>query len=200
MARLVFGSSNASSEITAILPLCSGVGERRTQRAALHLLVDAHRVVVRLRPVRDAAADPLGRADRSLAGAAGALLAPRLLAAAARPRRGSSWSACRRAGRRARPRPPGASAARSPAPRRARPGARGCPTSCRRRRGRRSSPSGSPSSRGAFTAERTMTSPPLGPGTAPRTRSRLRSGSAWTTSRFSTVTRCCRAGPPCACP
>src|SRR5947209_18375581 len=42
---------------------------------------------------------------------------------------------------------------------------------------------------GALTAERTMTRPPEGPGTAPRRSSRLRSASAWTTSRFSTVTR-----------
>ena len=39
-----------------------------------------------------------------------------------------------------------------------------------------------------FTALRTMTKPPFGPGTAPLTSSRLRSRSAWTTSRFSVVT------------
>src|SRR4029079_16519750 len=39
-----------------------------------------------------------------------------------------------------------------------------------------------------FTALRTMTTPPLGPGTEPLTSSRLRSVSACTTSRFSVVT------------
>src|SRR6266540_7221255 len=37
---------------------------------------------------------------------------------------------------------------------------------------------------GAFTADRTMTSPPDGPGTAPRRSRRFRSASAWITSRF----------------
>src|SRR5262245_43487550 len=40
-----------------------------------------------------------------------------------------------------------------------------------------------------FTLERTMTSDPAGPGTAPRRSSRLRSASVSTTSRFNTVTR-----------
>src|SRR5205814_4545617 len=40
----------------------------------------------------------------------------------------------------------------------------------------------------AFTALRTRTRPPLGPGTAPFTSSRLRSASACTTSRLSVVT------------
>src|SRR5439155_10194940 len=59
------------------------VGQRATQRRALHLLVHAHRVVARLRPVRDAAAHPDRRADRAVPGPAGPLLAPRLLAATA---------------------------------------------------------------------------------------------------------------------
>src|SRR5256885_2100719 len=42
---------------------------------------------------------------------------------------------------------------------------------------------------GVLTAERIMTSPPLGPGTAPFTSSRLRSGSVRTISRFKIVTR-----------
>src|SRR5262249_52320518 len=41
----------------------------------------------------------------------------------------------------------------------------------------------------AFTALRTKTSPPFGPGTAPRMSSRLRSASPSTTWRFSVVTR-----------
>src|SRR5690606_1123872 len=35
-----------------------------------------------------------------------------------------------------------------------------------------------------FTASRTITTPPLGPGTEPLTSSRFRSASAWTTSRL----------------
>src|SRR5262249_10357333 len=41
----------------------------------------------------------------------------------------------------------------------------------------------------AFTAFRTKTKPPVGPGTAPLTNRRLRSASPSTTSRFSVVTR-----------
>src|SRR5439155_12772791 len=59
------------------------VEERAAERELLHLGVDFLRVVARLRAEHDAAAGPQGRADGTGAGAAGALLAPRLLAAAA---------------------------------------------------------------------------------------------------------------------
>ena len=56
-----------------------------------------------LRAEDDAAAAPLRRAGRALAGAAGALLAPRLGAAAGAPGRASWWRACPGASPRARP-------------------------------------------------------------------------------------------------
>src|SRR5204863_647726 len=51
------------------------------ERETNHFLGCPLRVVARLGAVRDAPAPPLRRADRALAGAAGALLAPRLGAA-----------------------------------------------------------------------------------------------------------------------
>src|SRR5205823_9086279 len=68
--------------------LGGAVGQRAAQREANHLLGRALRVVARLGAVRDAAAPPLRRADRTLAGAARALLAPRLGAAALHLRAG----------------------------------------------------------------------------------------------------------------
>src|SRR5262249_36483243 len=56
--------------------------ERRTERACLDLLGQLVRVVARVRTEHGAAADPLRGANRTLTRAAGALLAPRLLAAA----------------------------------------------------------------------------------------------------------------------
>src|SRR6185503_16017115 len=53
------------------------------QRGAALLAVDLEGVVARRGPEDDAAAGEVRRADRALAGAAGALLAPRLRAAAA---------------------------------------------------------------------------------------------------------------------
>src|SRR4051812_28281913 len=58
-------------------------GQHATQRGAALLAVDLERVVARRRTEDDAAAGEVRRADRALAGAAGALLAPRLGAAAA---------------------------------------------------------------------------------------------------------------------
>ena len=59
----------------------------RTQRGAeclrAHLAVDLAAVIARGRAERDATATPLRRSDRALACAAGALLAPRLLATTA---------------------------------------------------------------------------------------------------------------------
>src|SRR5690606_8991549 len=59
------------------------VGEGVTQGRGLHLLRGPLRVVARLRAVDDATAGELRRTDRALTGAAGALLAVRLLAATA---------------------------------------------------------------------------------------------------------------------
>ena len=68
--------------------------QRAAQRGAARLAVDLDGVVARLRAEHDAAAGPdAASASEPGAGAAGALLAPRLGAAAARPRRGS-WSTC----------------------------------------------------------------------------------------------------------
>src|SRR4051794_12710030 len=60
------------------LALGRAVGQRGAKGEADHLLRGALRVAPRLRAVRHAAATPVRRADRALAGAAGALLAPRL--------------------------------------------------------------------------------------------------------------------------
>ena len=82
-ACFVLGSSNAELLDHDQLAAGQRVGQRRAERALHHLLVDALVVVAHDRAVGHAAADPLGRADRALARAAGALLAPRLLPAAA---------------------------------------------------------------------------------------------------------------------
>jgi hypothetical protein len=58
------------------------IGERRPQRGAPRLAVDLDVEAARAGWEGDAAARELRRADRALAGAAGALLAPRLRAAA----------------------------------------------------------------------------------------------------------------------
>src|SRR3954463_5292994 len=72
-------------------------GEHAAQRGAALLAVDLERVVARRGAEDDAAAGEVRRADRALAGAAGALLAPRLRAAApdvaARLRRGRAPAA-----------------------------------------------------------------------------------------------------------
>ena len=65
------------------LALGGAVGQRRAQREPDHLLGSALAVVARLRAVRHTTTTPVRRADRALAGAAGALLAPRLRATAA---------------------------------------------------------------------------------------------------------------------
>ena len=124
------------------------------------------------------------------------------------PRRGSWWSACPGAPRRAGRRPPGGSAGRWSARRRSRRAARRCRSSCpwrrrrrRSRRPRRSSACWSPCRQAPFAAVRTRTTPPLGPGTAPlissrplaRRRPRAPSGSGWSGGR-----RPC--GRPSACP
>src|SRR5262249_14345766 len=92
------------------------VGQRAAQRGGLHLLRRPLHVGTRLRAVHDAAARVLGRAERALAGPAGALLAVRLLAAAAH------LAACPGGPPPAAPPRPGGSAARSPWRRRSRRG------------------------------------------------------------------------------
>src|ERR1700722_872652 len=64
------------------------LGEHRANRAAIHFAVDLLRKIARLRGEGAAAADPDGTANRAGACRARALLAPRLLAAAAHLRSG----------------------------------------------------------------------------------------------------------------
>ncbi len=63
--------------------LAGTIAQRTAQRGLNHLLGGPLRVAARLRAVHDAATGPLRRAPRTLTGATGALLAPRLGAAAA---------------------------------------------------------------------------------------------------------------------
>src|SRR5690606_1325961 len=73
----------AHERLHDVEPTVAGpIGEGATQRGGLHLLGGAAVVRTRRRAVDDATAGVLRRTDRALAGAAGALLAVRLLAAA----------------------------------------------------------------------------------------------------------------------
>ena len=163
------------------------IGQRRTQGTTLHLLVHAHLVAMRVRPVGHPAAGPLGRADRSLPGATGPLLPPRLDATAADVAAGlGGMGPCalrRRAGddhlmhernvHRRTEQLVGQLALADHSAGRVPDLDRGhddpfLPL---------------------LTADRIITRPPVGPGIAPFSNSRLRSRSASTTSRFSTVTR-----------
>ena len=100
------------------------LGERRAQRAELDLLRQLEVVAARLRTEHRAALAPQRVADLADAGAAGALLPPRLLAAAADVARGSWSCACRAARRRSRARPTPRSDRRSRARRTPRRGRR----------------------------------------------------------------------------
>ena len=80
---LVFGSLMPQSSTTMTFSSAARSESARAQREPHHLLGRALRVVARLGAVRHTTAAPLRRADRTLTGPAGALLAPRLGAAAA---------------------------------------------------------------------------------------------------------------------
>src|SRR5207237_6164212 len=160
----------------------------QAQRPLLHLLVEAQGAVARPGPGPRAPAAPDRRAVGAVPGASRALLAPRLLAAAGDLRarlRGMRAAAERRE--------PGDDhlVHQRDVDRRleelsgellvAHLLARAVEDGCRRHQ--------APAPAGALTAERTITRPPFGPGTAPLSRRRFRSGSAWKTSRLRTVTR-----------
>ena len=157
---------------------------------------------VRLRAVRDAAADPLGRADRALTGAAGPLLTPRLLAAAGdlaaglgRVRARADTGEARRhdlVHQRHVDRDSNTSAGRSREPVFLPATSLSSIEAIRRP---------SLSFAGALTAERTMTRPPFGPGTAPLTAAGSRSGSACDHLEVQDGDALvARAGRPSACP
>ena len=185
------------------LPLVQRVGERRAQGAPLHLLVDAHLVVARVRAVRDAAARPLRGADRTLPGAAGPLLAPRLASAARDLATGLGRVRAARGSRRRRRAPPGASGARSPWPR-TRSGASSrvptfLPATATHLDLRHQRPASS--WRGALTAERTITRPPSGPGNRAPEQQQVALGVGARRPRGSGRSRArCPSGPPSACP
>src|SRR5665213_619915 len=161
------------------------VGERGAHRGAAFLLVQARDVRAGLRSEDHAAVRPLRRTDRTLAGAAGPLLAPRLLAAAAHfvallRRRGAGAGICQLAEDRAIDRiglAVGRTAERSGRLLFAHD------LALRVDHLRHYAV--------AFTLTDccTMTSPFFGPGTGPRTSSRFRSASARTISRFWCVMR-----------
>ena len=98
---LVFGSICVKPWTTRHLVVADLGRERRADRQPAHLLRHLLGVVARVRPEDDTAAPPLWRADRALAGAAGALLAPRLATTTAdlaarlgvRACRGGRWPA-----------------------------------------------------------------------------------------------------------
>src|SRR6266508_1417886 len=166
------------------------VGERRAQGELHHLLGGALAVAAGLGAEGDAATAPLGRVGGTLSGAARPLLAPRLGATAGHlgPGLGALVSA-----------PAGGELGRDHLVHNGNIGLDAEHGLVQLHRtgllagliadvdfAHASRPS-FPTT--AFTALRMSTSPPLGPGTAPFTSSRLRSGSAWTTSRLRVVTR-----------
>src|SRR6266542_477625 len=234
------------------------VGERGPQRQDLLLLVDAQRVVARVRPEDHAAAGPLRGADGPLPGPPGALLAPGLLAAAAHLGPGLGRVRARPGGGELRahhpvhdrhvdlhaehlvgqvdgPGLPAAGAAHVDAGHQPRtpltdpgataplleppdpltdPGATaplleppdpltdpGATAPLLEPPDPLTDPGATapllepPDPLAPFMAERIITRPPLGPGTAPRISTRLRSGSTLATSRLSTVTRSCPMWP-----
>ena len=184
---LVFGSVDAPVVDDDDLALGGAVGQRAAQREADHLLGRALRVVAGLGTVRHTAAAPLRRADRALAGPAGALLAPRLGAAAAHL--GARLGAVRA-------RPLGGELRGDHLVHHRDVG---LDAEDRRRAARRSHPICAVGllhrQRGpahaftpAFTALRTNTRPLVAPGTEPLMSSSPRSASPSTTSRFSVVT------------
>ncbi len=184
MASLVFGSLETPRVDDDDLAVGGTIAERRTQSELDHLLGGLLVVLARLRAVGDATTAHVRRTAGALAGVAGALLLERLLATAA------DFGA-------------GLGALRATAT----SGQLGGDDLVHQRHvglhaehlvveveaagvvaggvlhGDRCHVGHLP-----FTALRTMTTPPLGPGTEPLTSSRLRSESAWTTSRFSVVT------------
>ena len=81
-ACLVFGISNTQSSTSTTRSRAAPVGERGSQRLADHLLGGPLAVAAGLRAEGDSATHPVRRADRTLAGAAHALLPERLGAAA----------------------------------------------------------------------------------------------------------------------
>ena len=100
--RLVLGASSASASTTMSAAFAARAARaRRAARRAAPSWCSVCVVAARHRAEHDAAARPLRRADRALARAAGALLAPRLRCRRPRRRRGSWSRACRRAARRA---------------------------------------------------------------------------------------------------
>ena len=168
------------------LALGGAVGERRAQREADHLLGRALAVVARLRAVGHTTAAPVRRADRALAGAAGALLAPRLRATTADLGPGLRAVRARPGGGELR----GDDLVHDRDVRLDAEQLVGHVDRAGVRAGRRlhvelhaASPCAAGTT-GRFAALLTNTRPPLGPGTAPLTRRRPRSASPSTTSRF----------------
>ncbi len=79
---LVLIASSAILSTTTISPLCRLGGQHALERETLDLLIQHIAVAAGLGGEHDTAVRPLGRAGAALTGTAGALLAPRLSAAA----------------------------------------------------------------------------------------------------------------------
>src|SRR5262249_19546494 len=167
------------------LALLRAVRQRGAQREAHHLLRRPLLVVARLRPVRDTATAPLRRADRTLTGTARALLAPRLRTATRDV--GAALGAVRAGARGGELR--GHDLVHDCDVRLDAEDVVGEVDGAGLAAGRSAHVHGGQLVTSDFTALRTNTRPPLGPGTEPRMRRSPRSASPSTTVRFSVVTR-----------